>query len=401
MILKLSFTGDIMCSKLQNETVRKKYHSYDVIFDGIRDELKKSDYVCGNLETTIAGENLGYTQTMDSFNTPESFLSALKNAGFHFFSIANNHIMDRGEEGIIRTLSALKKAQFDFTGCYNCKEDAENVFVKTLNGVKIAFLSYTYGMNSEYHGKLLAPEKEFMVDILKRQAPYVKRKLSVKSRIRRLVANCIPSCIKSILRPKRDITFSAGVLDNVDASEINNEDNLCYLNRLHDKIQKARDMADLVVVCLHCGGQYNNEIGQYTSYIHQLLKNEPVDLVIGNHPHCVLPGIMHDKRLFVYSLGNFTFTPRDGWYIDGVLADYSILLNVYVDTESRKISHLGFSIIKNVRDGDLSQTFLLYDLINKESDYIKKKELIHDGQEVMKRFVGYSYEEIKKEYPLC
>lgn len=30
-----------MCSKLQNETVRKKYHSYDVIFDGIRDELKK------------------------------------------------------------------------------------------------------------------------------------------------------------------------------------------------------------------------------------------------------------------------------------------------------------------------------------------------------------------------
>lgn len=118
--------------------------------------------------------------------------------------------MDRGEEGIIRTLSALKKAQFDFTGCYNCKEDAENVFVKTLNGVKIAFLSYTYGMNSEYHGKLLAPEKEFMVDILKRQAPYVKRKLSVKSRIRRLVANCIPSCIKSILRPKEILLFLQG-----------------------------------------------------------------------------------------------------------------------------------------------------------------------------------------------
>lgn len=401
--MKITFTGDIMCSRLQNESISKKGKAYYEIFSPVADVLKSSDYVCGNLETTVSGEDLGYTQTKDSFNTPIEFLHALKTSGFHFLSTANNHIMDRGEEGIRRTLSALGRVGFDHTGCYASKEESNQLLIKTFDDTKIAFLSYTYGTNSEYHGQLLPKEKEYMVDMLKRQAPYIKRVLPLKYRIMCFIAKMIPSVVKKQLRTLRKVpNIPLGVVDNVGDDEIENNQNVLYLNRLKEKIQRAKKHADLVVVCLHCGGQYNNEIGRYTFYIHDFLKKEGVDIVIGNHPHCVLPCQLSGNQLHTYSLGNFTFTPRDGWYIDGVLADYSILLHAYINTASQSVEKYTFSIVKNIRrSDDISQTYMLYDLIQAEEDAIKKSQLMEDNMNVIKRFTGKIITNIEKEYCLC
>ena len=114
--LKITFTGDLLSLLPQNKaSFNKKDNSYDYtpVFDKITYLLNNSDYVVGNLETPIAGEDLGYTYLPTVFNTPIEFLYAIKNAGFDFVSIANNHCLDRQLEGLNKTIENIEKTGLD------------------------------------------------------------------------------------------------------------------------------------------------------------------------------------------------------------------------------------------------------------------------------------------------
>jgi poly-gamma-glutamate synthesis protein (capsule biosynthesis protein) len=71
----------------------------------------------------------------------------LVEAGFDFVSTANNHCYDKGERGMLRTLEILDRRGIDHAGTYASPEDQAEIFVKNINGVYAAFLSYTYSTN--------------------------------------------------------------------------------------------------------------------------------------------------------------------------------------------------------------------------------------------------------------
>lgn len=54
--------------------VTENKHNFLEIFSDIKEYLSESDYVVGNLETPIAGSDLGYSNKKVNFNTPEEFL---------------------------------------------------------------------------------------------------------------------------------------------------------------------------------------------------------------------------------------------------------------------------------------------------------------------------------------
>ncbi|MBR4935106.1 MAG: CapA family protein, partial [Anaerotignum sp.] len=81
------------------------------------------------------------------FNTPDSFLDAVKDAGFNLLTTANNHSMDTGRNGVIRTLDKLDEYGIEHFGTYRTQEDRDTIFYKDVNGIRFAFLSYTYGTN--------------------------------------------------------------------------------------------------------------------------------------------------------------------------------------------------------------------------------------------------------------
>lgn len=406
-LLKITFAGDIMSSALQNKACKMNngIYNYDEVFLPISSFLHESDYVCGNLETPIGGDNSVFTDAPALFNTPQAFLTALKECGFDYLSTANNHAMDRGEQGILDTLHFLDKHNFDHSGTYQTKEESSKTFIKDFNGLKIAFLSFTYGANSEFHGQLLPSDKEFMIDFLKAQPKELRYKTTpttLKQNIKKGIRLIIPVKLKAIIRSVLGKRSIQGDLDNVLSSEISNPQNKIYIERTQRKIQQAHTQADIVVCSLHCGGQYNNQIGEYTHYIHNILKQAGVDIIVGNHPHCILPYQRTETCFSTFSLGNFTFTPFDGWYIDGVLADYSILLHIYFDTSNKKIVKYSFSVVKNVRSTNgLTRTFLVYDLISNEKDSSKRNKLCKENCAAIKRFTGKAIHEIKKEYEIC
>ena len=158
----LTFTGDLMVHSYQYEAAyNHTTNTYDFSnnFTSVKKYFKKSDYVIGNLETTLGGTAIGISD-YPRFNSPDSFAKSLKDAGFDLLTTANNHCVDKGTDALLRTIDVLDKLELDHIGTYQNKSDSKKIFIKEINGIQIAFISCTYGTNGlpydhDYNVKLL------------------------------------------------------------------------------------------------------------------------------------------------------------------------------------------------------------------------------------------------------
>ncbi len=147
--VKLAVVGDIMVHDYQyNEAYDPATGAYDFMhnFQDVKKYFAGNDLVMGNLELTFGGPDRPYS-SFPCFNTPDSFLDAVKDAGFHLLTTANNHCMDTGQAGLIRTLDKLDEAGIQHFGTYRSQEERDTILYQNVNGIRFAFLSYTYGTN--------------------------------------------------------------------------------------------------------------------------------------------------------------------------------------------------------------------------------------------------------------
>ena len=145
----LAVTGDIMVHSYQyEEAYDRSTGKYDFMhnFTDVKKYFDAADYAIGNFETVLAGEDVGISD-YPCFNTPDSFLDSLEYSGIDFVTTAHTPCMDKGTDGLLRTIDKLDEYGFDHTGTYKDEESRNEVFVKDINGITFAFLSYTYGTN--------------------------------------------------------------------------------------------------------------------------------------------------------------------------------------------------------------------------------------------------------------
>ncbi len=394
-------------SSAEQDNAIKEARSYDEVFSPVKHVFNESSYVVANLETTISGQEFGYTHEPASFNTPEDILPAIKGIGVNLVTNANNHILDRGVEGMLKTIDSLNRYNIEHTGCYKTKDESDKIFIKSFCGLRVAFLSFTYGTNSEFNGHTLPSDETFLIDLLKRQPELGHVGFQTRHNFTIKVENRFQGKALRLLKKAEKLyyrfkPYTGGQdIDTVSETEISNPENQPYLQRLKDKVETARSKSDIVVLCLHCGGQYNNEVGIYTHYIYKYLRNLNIDLIVGNHPHCILSCGFWGHRLYTYSLGNFSFTPGGMWYVETVLAEYSVILHAYFDNITKKIIRYTYSIIKNIVDENgMSRVYDTFYLVENEKDIVRKKQLISEILEATRRFSGKRSKKVRKEYLL-
>ena len=116
--MKITFLGDIMIEPPVLKAAKRKGGTYDFrgVFSRAKALLSESDFVVGNLETPLAGAAVGYTDTHLCFNAPDDYVDALIDAGVTLVSTANNHMFDRGYEGMERTVRVLDARRFSEGG---------------------------------------------------------------------------------------------------------------------------------------------------------------------------------------------------------------------------------------------------------------------------------------------
>ena len=145
----MSVIGDIMCHDSQyKDAYVSSSDSYDFsyVFSDIQKYLQVADIAVGNLETTFAGKDRGYSN-YPTFNTPEQLAYNLKTLGMDVLSTANNHSLDKGYKGIVSTLDFLDDAGIAHTGTYRTEEEQNQILIQNVKGITMAFLSFTYGTN--------------------------------------------------------------------------------------------------------------------------------------------------------------------------------------------------------------------------------------------------------------
>jgi len=246
----IAAVGDVMMPESIQSVVVKDKRGYDLLFEKITPDLSAADITFANLETSVdhkAGVS-GYPK----FNARPELLTSLKKAGVDIVSVANSHAMDKGPDGLKRTLDNIEAAGLVFIGAGRTKsEAAKTKFLKT-RGVNVAFLAYTYGVNQW----------------LPRRSPDAP---------------------------------GVNIIGN------NSETDLI---RAMASVRKARADADLVVVSLHWGDEYATSPTTWQRRVASELIEAGADVLLGHHPHVLQPiesYITRDKRkgLIVYSLGNF------------------------------------------------------------------------------------------------
>ena len=123
-------------------------YDFTPIFENTKDAIGAADIAIANQEVIIGGEELrisGYP----AFNAPYEIGDALADAGFDVVCHGTNHALDRNKKGIINCLSYWNEnhPEMQILGIHDSEEDSNEIFIKEINGFKIAILNYTYGTN--------------------------------------------------------------------------------------------------------------------------------------------------------------------------------------------------------------------------------------------------------------
>lgn len=271
----LSAIGDIMCHNTQyNDAYNSDTDSYDFsyVFDGISFYTKTADICVGNLETTFAGEDVGYS-SYPTFNTPDSLAYELKDIGVDVLSTAGNHALDKGFDGLSRTIDVLNDADIAHLGTYKSEEDQNKTLIKYVKGIKIAFVNYTYGTN----GLSIPSDKQFCINL-----------------------------IDEDLMKKQ-----------IDAA----------------KEQKP----DIIIACMHWGNEYKTTQNSTQEELADFLFQNGVDIILGTHPHVLEPMEKRTVTLedgstkdgfVIYSLGNFISDQNAEYTRDSIILNLDITKHV-------------------------------------------------------------------------
>ncbi|MBV7506504.1 CapA family protein [Bacillus sp. sid0103] len=157
--------GDILIhDNIYQDAYNGATYEFDPMFENVKPLLEKPDVLTANQESTLGGKALGLSG-YPRFNSPYEVADALVHTGVDIVSTANNHTLDKGEKGIKLEAKYLESIGLPHVGSFLNEKDRQNLRILNKNGIKIAFLSYTYGTN----GIPVPDGKDFLVNLINRE----------------------------------------------------------------------------------------------------------------------------------------------------------------------------------------------------------------------------------------
>lgn len=257
----LSAVGDIMVYDTQIADALQEDGTYNFLpsLAHVSSYLTASDITVGNFEANFAGAPYaGYP----NFSAPEALATTLAGLNFKILQTANTYSIQNGLSGLNGTINTIRNQGMSTLGTYLSADDKDlnQVVIQEKNGIKIAFIGFTKGLNN-----MTLPEgSDYCVDLL--------------------------------------YTDYSTNYSNIDTASIK------------ASIEAAKALTpDVIVAMVHWGSEYESVASASQRSITDTLFANGVDVILGSHPHIVGPMEERtvtvdgrEKNVFVaYSLGNF------------------------------------------------------------------------------------------------
>ena len=249
----LLFAGDILMD--DHYAVMSTFHNrgndINQAFDqGLLEQMRNADIFMINNEFTFTSRGTPTVNKKFTFRANPGNVSMYEEMGVDIVSVANNHIYDYGEISLLDTLDTLEQAEIPYVGAGRNLQEAMTPVYYIANGMKIAFDSAT-----------------------------------------QIERNSVPDT-------KEATQDSAGVLRCM------NPDNLLLV------IEEAKKNSDYVILYIHWGTESQEAIDWLQEQQAPIYAQAGVDLIIGDHPHCLQKMDSVEGVPVIYSLGNFWFNSR-------------------------------------------------------------------------------------------
>ena len=265
----IGVTGDILIHSPMLTGAKQSDGTYDFTgyFKYIKEYYNSYDFMIANLEVTLGGEEAGKYTGYPTFNCPDTIVDALKSAGVDMMLTANNHSYDTGHNGFLRTQLVLLEKEMLYLGT-RPSEETNNYVVQDVNGVKIGMACYTYESKRGSNGQ----------------------------------------------------KYLNGIKVNMEDTKLLNSFSYEYLNEFYSELEATlkameTDGADVTMVFLHWGNEYQLKPSSYQTKISEKLCEMGVDFIIGGHPHVIQPfttltSSTGHETYCLYSTGNAVSNQR-------------------------------------------------------------------------------------------
>lgn len=256
------------------------------ILKGVRSLLGGADLILANQEGPVTDRGQPILGKIEAgsrhIRAMPASIPAEAEAGFSAVTLANNHMMDYGEEGLFHTMELLREHGIPYTGAGDSFEAARRPVLLEQDGVKIAMLGYT----SVY------PVAGFAAGPKRPGVATVK--------------------VHTAYRAPENVLYQPGfpaiTVTTPDAVE---------MDAMLADIRQARQVSEIVVVQFHWGvAQGYGKVVGYMKEMGRAAVDAGADLILGHHPHLLLGFEFYQERLICYSLNHFAFdifVPWRGW----------------------------------------------------------------------------------------
>lgn len=137
--ISILVTGDYYAGHRIDDLIEQE--KYDEIYNDFLPLIRSSDIAITNLESPLTAHNIPIKKTGPAIKALKKTMEALKYAGFNLLTLANNHIMDFGRQGLVDTLELCDKNKMDYVGAGINLKEASQIFYKEIKGKKLAFIN--------------------------------------------------------------------------------------------------------------------------------------------------------------------------------------------------------------------------------------------------------------------
>lgn len=232
-------------------------YDFSSIFTYVKDDYESADFSVISIEAAITEDNFsGYPM----FHTPADLVTNLKDSGIDMCLMANNHIYDNFDDGLVTTVDAMKDNSMLYIGI---QENANDVTyqIQDINGIKVGMFNYVYETGTP-----------------------------------------------------GDVAINGISVSSESAAKINsfNYDDLdTFYSEIENGLQEMEEAGvEYTIAYMHWGIEYQTVESDYQDEIAQELCELGIDALIGGHPHVIQPVDLltnaagDHKMVCAYSLGN-------------------------------------------------------------------------------------------------
>lgn len=249
-------------------------YNFKPLYENVKYIIEGADIAILNQETIISQSNeiRGANGGRLLFNSPPEVADAVIDLGFDVFTMANNHLLDCGASGLEESIKfwneKAEKNDLTILGAYLDEKDCENIRIREVNGVKVAFLAYAENLNGF----------EIPAD----------------------------SSLRVVMNSEEDV--------------------------IERQIKKASELADAVIVSAHWGAEDTHVVSEDRKILAKKMVNWGADVILGCHTHTAetMEWITREdgtKGFVYYSMGNFICAQTDNFNLVGEIPEFDLVLD--------------------------------------------------------------------------